>query len=122
LAQIALRKLDMVSRLFFLSVGPAVVLVALGVFSYALWGRQGWLQSWRRQSDTFFKVIGAMIGGAVVGLLTNDSGIVVAAFLFMFAVIPTLLLGLEKQNGASPVGDTPDVTETASATDSTERV
>lgn len=117
LTRILTRKLDMVTRLFTLSAGPVVVLVMLGVFAYALWGRAGWLRSWQGHYNAFFNMIGSLIGGAVVAMLTNDSGVVVAALMFLFAVIPTLLIGLEQENGASLRGDTPDVSETACADD-----
>jgi len=122
LTRILTRKLDMVARLFTLSAGPVVVLVMLGVFAYALWGRDGWLLAWRQRYNAFFKMVGALIGGAVVAMLTNDSGVVVAALMFLFAVVPTLLIGLEQENGASLGGDTPDVVETACADDQTESV
>lgn len=120
LTRILMRKLDMVTRLFTLSVGPLLVLVMLGVFAYALWGQKGWLQSWQQRYSSFFKMVGALIGGAVVAMLTNDSGVVVAALMFLFAAIPTLLIGLEQENGASLQGDTPDVVEIACGEDYTE--
>jgi uncharacterized membrane protein YfcA len=50
---------------------------------------------WRREHAAYWQGIATLTGGAVIGLLTNDSGISVAAMMLLFAMFPALLLWLE---------------------------
>ena len=89
--RIMARKSDMFVRLFTSSIWPTVLLALLGWFaSYAHRSRG-------RTHGALRTVIGSLAGGAVVGLCTNDSGVVVVAMMMIFSLLPTLLIWLEEE-------------------------
>ena len=91
--RILARKSDMFVRLITSSIWPTVLLGLLGWFaSYAHRSRG-------RTHGALRTVIGSLVGGAVVGLCTNDSGIVVVAMMMIFSLLPTLLIWLEEEAG-----------------------
>ena len=89
--RILARKSDMFVRLFTSSIWPTVLLALLGWFASYTHRSHG------RTHGVLRKVIGSLIGGAVVGLCTNDSGIVVVAMMMIFSLLPTLLIWLEEE-------------------------
>ncbi|MGB8955111.1 MAG: hypothetical protein WCC10_07040 [Tumebacillaceae bacterium] len=89
--RIVARKSDMFGRLFTSSIWPTVLLVLLGWFASYTHRSRG------RTHGALRTVIGSLVGGAVVGLCTNDSGIVVVAMMMIFSLLPTLLIWLEEE-------------------------
>jgi hypothetical protein len=93
--RILARKGEMFRRLLFSSIWPTAL---LGVQAFLLW----WLTcapnrtaSWRQRSPHLVTALTAGAGGGIIGLFTNDSGIVVLAMMSLFASFPLFLIWLE---------------------------
>ncbi|ASS76610.1 hypothetical protein CIG75_17650 [Tumebacillus algifaecis] len=97
MARIFARKSDMFVRLLFSSIWPTVFLLFLSLFVYLLYRDQK--RAWQTRYPEYRSVIGGMLTGAVVGLFTNDSGIVVLGLISLFALFPTMLIWLELDTG-----------------------
>jgi hypothetical protein len=105
LLHIFTRKSDMFVRLLFSSIWPAVLMLLFAVFAYALFVTPPKETGvWQARYPYYKTVVGGMLSGGVVGLFTNDSGIVVLGMVFLFALFPTLLIWLETE---TPPGRAP---------------
>lgn len=97
LLRIFTRKSDMFTRLLFSSALPMLLLAGVLVFGFFV-RKQKTLASERGERYTpLWTALAGLLGGAVVGLFTNDSGIVVVAMMFLFALLPALLMWLEEE-------------------------
>ncbi|TCP55941.1 hypothetical protein EV586_103600 [Tumebacillus sp. BK434] len=105
MSRIFARKSDMFVRLLFSSVWPSLFLLLLALFAYVLFAPgEHEKRAWQTRYPEFRTAVGGMLAGSLVGMLTNDSGIVVLAMMSLFALFPTLLIWLE---GESAPGGTP---------------
>ncbi len=105
MVHILARKSDMFVRLLFSSVWPPLFLLVLSLFAYALFTPSLLPKRvWHERDRPYRTAVGGMLCGAMIGLFTNDSGIVVLAMMSLFALFPTLLIWLEAERGR---GETP---------------
>lgn len=91
------RKSDMFVRLFTLTVWPSVLLALLVLFALFLTHPVTKGRWWYGRHLPYWRTTLGMLGGAGVGLFTNDSGVVVAAMILLFALFPVLLVLLEPE-------------------------
>jgi hypothetical protein len=95
LALLLLRKAEMFARLWTATVWPSVLLILIALFRYAVYHASWEAASWRKRYAGLWAPLRGLVGGAVVGMVTNDSGMVVAAMMFWFALVPAVLFWLE---------------------------
>ncbi|HEU4963720.1 MAG TPA: hypothetical protein VFV52_07640, partial [Bacilli bacterium] len=95
-ARILARKSDMFTRILFSSYAPWLLLAGVLVFHRIVSKQKRRAHQRGERYAPFWSMIASMLGGAVVGLFTNDSGIVVVAMLFLFGLFPALLMWLEE--------------------------
>ncbi|ARU61364.1 hypothetical protein CBW65_10405 [Tumebacillus avium] len=105
MSRIFARKSDMFVRLLFSSVWPSLFLLLLSLFAYVLFAPGGHeKRAWQTRYPYYRTAVGGMLAGSLVGMLTNDSGIVVLGMMSLFALFPTLLIWLETETvpGGTP--------------------
>lgn len=93
--RILARKTDMVRRLFTATIWPTVLLFLIAGFAWRLFLPSARETRWNGPYAPFVRSFAALLGGAGIGLVTNDSGIVVAALMFLYTAFPGLLLWLD---------------------------
>jgi len=90
------RKLMMNMHLIGVSVWSKALLVSLLVMAVLLMKPAGLFRRWQEAHSALMHGLSAIAAGAIVALLVNDSGIVAAATMMVFAVIPMLLIRLHE--------------------------
>lgn len=93
--RILTRKSDLFLHAFRSSIWPSVLVAALGGFAWFLQTPLSQRAKWRQVYAANWTGIGAVVEGAVLGMLVNDTGVVVAAMMLLYAVYPALLIWLE---------------------------
>jgi hypothetical protein len=97
IALIAQRKLAMNARLIRVSVWSKVFLAALLVLLASVLRPWGPLRAWQRSRPYLTDGFTAIAFGSVAALLLNDSGIVAAAIMLVYAAVPMLMLLLSER-------------------------
>jgi len=108
------RKLAMNWHLFNVSVWSKVLVAGLAVVVVFLLLRAGPARRWEEEEPILIRGLGAVGLGAAAALLVNDSGIVAAATMIIYAAVPLLMMGVGelqargKPAKAAPAQDTSD--------------
>jgi hypothetical protein len=97
IALIVQRKLAMNAHLIRVSVWSKVFLAALLVLLVSVLRPWGYLRNWQQSRPYLTDGFTAIAFGSVAALLLNDSGIVAAAIMLVYAAVPMLMLLLSEQ-------------------------
>jgi hypothetical protein len=91
------RKFGMNVKLIHYTSWSWVLIVALGVLALLIYRPMDAMAKIKEQHPQILKGFVGIITGAVVGLIINDSGIIVAATICVYMIVPLLLLMIDLQ-------------------------
>lgn len=101
IADIASRKLEMNWRLIQVSSWSKVFVTSLFVLAIFVFPARGVMRVYQQQYPHLIAGISGIVAAALVALLVNDSGVVAAAMIIIYAVVPLLYLGLQREREAT---------------------
>jgi hypothetical protein len=94
------RKLGMNVKLIHYTSWSWVLIVALGVLALLIYRPMHAMAKIKEQHPQIIKGFAGILSGAIVGLIINDSGIIVAATICVYMIVPLLLLMMDLQKKA----------------------
>lgn len=98
IAAMMIRKLQMNAHLIGVSIWVKGFTAALITMAAALLSPQGLLRRWRQEHAQLMNGFMAIAAGSLVALAFNDSGIVAAATMLVYAAVPMLLLRFQEDS------------------------
>ncbi len=97
IADIATRKLEMNWRLIQVSSWSKVFVTSLFILAIFVFPARGVMKVYQQQYPHLIAGISGIVAAALVALIVNDSGVVAAAMIMIYAVVPLLYLGLQRE-------------------------